>query len=96
MEAYIRRGDSEIHWEGEKLNHFDLIKKINNEYPNIVRNIITRVKQRYSFEGVQNVVEKVDINLPAHLILHKLPTERKEFVIKLITLRIEKLINITQ
>lgn len=26
MEAFIRRGESEIHWEGEKLNHFELIK----------------------------------------------------------------------
>lgn len=94
MEAYIRRGDSEIHWEGEKLNHFDLIQKINIEYPDIVREIITRIKDRYSVEGVQNVVEKVDINLPTNLTIHKLSSERKEFVIKLITLRIEKLMSI--
>ena len=28
IDTYIRKGVSEIHWEGKKLNHFDLIRKV--------------------------------------------------------------------
>jgi len=96
MEAYIRRGDSEIHWEGEKVNHFELIKRIKNEHPDIVRRIITQVKERYHVPEIRNIVENVDVKLPERLSLNKLPANRKEFVIKLITLRIEKLMSIFQ
>jgi len=96
MEAYIRRGVSEIHWEGEKLNHFELIQKIKNEYPDIVSKTITHVKDKYNVSDIRTIVENIDINLPVHLTINKLPTDRKEFIIKLITLRIEKLISILQ
>ena len=96
MDAYIRRGDSEIHWEGEKLNHFELIRKINAEYPSVITKIITQVKEKYDVAGIRSVVENVDRNLPDHLTINKLPEERKEFIIKLITLRVEKLMSIIQ
>jgi len=96
MEAYIRRGDSEIHWEGEKVNHFELIKRIKNEYPDIVRKIITQVKDKFNAFAIRDMVENVDIKLPEHLTINKLPSNRKEFVIKLITLRVEKLMSIIQ
>ena len=96
MEAYIRRGDSEIHWEGEKVNHFELIKRIKNEYPDLVRKIITQVKDKFNVVAIREIVENVDIKLPERLTINKLPANRKEFVIKLITLRIEKLMSIIQ
>jgi hypothetical protein len=96
LDAYIRRGDSEIHWEGEKLNHFDLIEKLNKDYPEIVRKTIAQVKSNYEAEGIRSIVEVIDAKLPQHLTMNKLPKERKEFVIKLITLRIEKLMSIIQ
>ena len=94
MEAYIRRGDAEIHWNGEKLNHFELIQEINKEYPDIVTNVIEKIQANYSIDKIQEIVRNVDVNLPNELILYKLPDKRKEFVIKLITLRIEKLMSI--
>jgi len=96
IEAYIRRGDSEIHWEGEKVNHFELIKRIKNEYPDNVRKIITQVKDKFNAVAIREIVENVDIKLPEPLTINKLPANRKEFVIKLITLRIEKLMSIIQ
>ena len=45
IEAYIRKGVSEIHWEGNKLNHIDLIEKIKLLYPDIVRDIISKVEK---------------------------------------------------
>jgi len=52
------------------------------------------VKDRYNAESIRNLVEYIDINLPEDITINKLPTDRKEFIIKLITLRIEKLISI--
>lgn len=96
MEAYIRRGDAEIHWNGEKLNHFDLIHEINKEYADVVRNTIERIKTKYSIAGIQDIIQNIDMNLPSQLIMYKLPDKRKEFIIKLVTLRVEKLISINQ
>ena len=91
MEAFIRRGESEIHWEGEKLNHFELIKKINNQYPEIVRKIINEVEDKYNFEHIRQIVLKIDDNVPQNITMNKLSQERKEFIIKIISLRFEKL-----
>ncbi len=96
MEAYIRRGDAEIHWNGEKLNHFDLIREINKEYTDVVRNTIENIKAKFSKDTIQDIIQKIDMNLPSQLIMYKLPDKRKEFIIKLVTLRVEKLMSIIQ
>lgn len=96
LEAYIKRGVSEIHWDGEKSNHFDLISEINKSYPENVIRIILRVKDKYKESSIRSCVENIDIKLPEGLKEHKLPSERKEFVIKLIALRVQKLIKFTE
>lgn len=96
FEAYVRRGQSEIHWEGEKLNHFDLIRKIKTEYSESIIKCITRVKRLYDIEKIKELITNIDKKLPANLSEHKLPLERKEFINKLLTLRIEKLIEIIE
>lgn len=92
LEAYIRRGVSEIHWEGEKLNHFELIKGINKIYPEAVKRIVLRVKKKFNESVIRNCVENIDLKLPKEFEDHKLPNERKEFVIKLVALRVQTLI----
>lgn len=96
IEAYIRRGQSEIHWEGNKLNHFELIRKIKNDYSDIVTNCISRVKKHFSLDAVKTIVNNIDKNLPSGLVEHKLPLERKKFIIKLLNLRTQKLMEITE
>jgi hypothetical protein len=91
MEAFIRRGESEIHWEGEKLNHFELIKKINIEYSENVRKLINRVVERFNYVNIRKIIENIDINVPENARINKLSIERKEFILKVITLRFEKL-----
>ena len=96
LEAYVRRGVSEIHWEGEKLNHFELINEINKIYPEAVKKIILRVKNKFNEPLIRKSVENIDLRLPKELEEHKLPSERKEFVIKLIALRVQKLIRFVE
>ena len=96
IEAYIRKGVSEIHWEGEKLDHFDLIKNINIIHPEVVSKIVKRIEDKYDEAGIRNIVINIDSKLPPNLETNKLPTDRKELVIKLITLRIQKLIRLLE
>lgn len=96
MEAYIRRGVSEIHWEGEKSNHFELIREINKIYPDVVKKIVSRVKNKFEEQVIREIVKNIDLRLPKYLEEHKLPNDRKEFVIKLIALRVQTLIGIIE
>jgi hypothetical protein len=91
MDAFIRRGESEIHWEGEKINHFDLISKLKKLYPDQVEGCIRRVKSKYIGEKLRSIINKIDSKLPSEIDHFKLPDERKEFIFILITLRLEKL-----
>lgn len=94
LNAYINRGDSEIHWDGKKISHFELIKKVNILYPEAVKRIITRVKQRFKENEVKLCIENIDSELPDLLKEHKLPQDRKNFILKLIVLRAQKLITL--
>jgi hypothetical protein len=94
ISAYINRGDSEIHWDGKKISHFELIKKVNNLYPETVKLIIARVKQKFNEKELKHRIENIDLELPDSLKEHKLPQDRKDFIFKLIFLRAQKLITL--
>lgn len=94
IESYIRKGVAEIHWEGEKLNHFDLIEKLSVDHSDVVSKVINRVKKSFSESRIREIVINIDAKLPSELVSNKLPENRKEFVIKLITLRTQKLIGL--
>jgi hypothetical protein len=90
---FINKGQSEIHWENKKISHFELIEKIFQiqEYKHFVINSLEKIISKFNIEEVQNLVFKID----AHLIKidnpNILPSKRKELIIKLLTLRFEKL-----
>jgi hypothetical protein len=94
VEAYIRKGESEIHWEGNlnKRKHFELIELLLKNYPTETKKYITRVKENCNSEYIRGIIENIDINVPTNLINFKLSETRKELMYKLVTLRIEKLI----
>jgi len=92
--AYIRKGESEIHWEGhlKKRKHFELIELLLVNYPAETKKFIARVKEKYNSESIKEIIENVDINIPTDLINYKLSETRKQLMYKLVTLRIEILI----
>ena len=94
IEAYVRKGESEIHWEGntKKRKHFELIELLLEYYPVETKRFIGRVKEKYSSDAIKDIIEKIDINVPTDLINFKLSVTRKQLMFKLVTLRIEKLI----
>jgi tagatose-1,6-bisphosphate aldolase non-catalytic subunit AgaZ/GatZ len=96
IKKYVEKGTSEIHWEGnpKKKNHFELIKLIREEFPKEVNSAIEKVKKNIDKKRIVDLIQQIDCNLPEKLKEHKLTTERKELMIKLITLRAEKLIEL--
>ncbi len=93
LNAYVKKGRSEIHWQGlpKKQNHFELIKLLQKEYPVQIESIINKVKTNYNKEIIMGLINNVDNKLPDDLIIHKLGDNRKELMAKLVTLRIETL-----
>jgi hypothetical protein len=96
QDKYIRKGVSEIHWEGndKKLNHFELIKLLQLEYPEEIKLLINKINNHFKPEDIEVIIKNIDINLPKELKNHKLPIERKELMVKLINLRFNKLLEL--
>lgn len=94
IQAYIRKGESEIHWEGylKKRKHFELIQLLIENYPTETKKLIVRVEKKYKSDSIKEIIDNIDINVPTDLINFKLSETRKKLMFKLVTLRIEKLI----
>jgi hypothetical protein len=97
LNAFINRGTSEIHWDGNKLNHFQLIRNIYDQqkYKEIVQIEINRIKDIFNEQIIKNTVDDIDKNLPESLFSHKLPENRKELITKIVSLRYQNLQSIT-
>ncbi|KAF2516158.1 HipA domain-containing protein [Flavobacterium foetidum] len=95
LEAYVKKGESEIHWNGnlKKKKHLELIELLINENPK-TKKYIKRVKERYNSELIKEIIDNIDKNIPINLINFKLSDERKQLMFKVITLRIENLIKL--
>ena len=97
LNAYINRGQSEIHWEGEhgKQKHFDLLDKLSvNGYRSVIVSEIKRIRENYSKESIISIIQHIDDCLPDAFEAQKIPQNRKELLIKLLTLRIERLLSL--
>lgn len=94
LEKYIKNGVSEIHWLGKKVNHFELIKLLQVEYPEEIKYLINKVSANFNEEKIAEIIENIDINIPDELKKHKLHPSRKELMIKLINLRFNKLLQL--
>jgi hypothetical protein len=92
LDAYLRKGKSEVHWDGSKLNHFDLLSNIlETSYAEITYNRIQQIVEDFDGTKIEAIVNSVDKQLPDAFRDYGLPDDRKELIIKMITLRSEKL-----
>jgi hypothetical protein len=96
IEAYVKKGESEIHWDGfvKKRKHFELIELLLIQYPKETTKFISKIKTEFDPNEIKKIIHEIDSNLPKDLINFKLSDIRKEFMCKLITLRTEKLLKL--
>lgn len=92
MDGFVNRGRAEFYWDGvsKKCKHTELILLLITEdssLKNRVRELITKL----DLNKIQSFLTAIDSNLPTGFIDYKLSENRKEFILKVITLRLEKL-----
>jgi len=90
---YIDKGLSEIHWEGKKVSHFELIGKLleSTLYNEIVKTIINRVLEKWDGPKIEQIVKEIDRLVPESHSIYKIPDSRKLLIFKIITLRRNRL-----
>ncbi len=91
LKRYIDKGACEIHWDRKKLTHFDFITRLmeSEHRTKILKEGMFLKKAPDDF--VKDLLSKVDQGLPDHLKTYCIPTERKELIFKLVTLRAQRL-----
>lgn len=96
IESYVNRGRSEIRLEvgNKKPKHFDVVRHLKANYEEETIKAVNRVSELYKKDAVREIVERLDVNLPEHLSNHKLPENRKQLMLSLIDLRVQRLVSI--
>ncbi len=91
LDAYLNRGKHEIRWNNERLNFFDLCKKVQDKHHNIVQEIVIRISSNLTEDSISALVYNIDRNLKGKIENNHLTTERKELIIMLIIVRLQRL-----
>jgi len=93
LNRYIDKGFSEIHWEGRKINHFELVGNLleSTLYNEIVKTIINRVLEKWDGPKIEQIVKEIDRLVPESHSIYKIPDSRKLLIFKIITLRRNRL-----
>lgn len=92
---YIDKGRAEVRYEtGKKPKQFELMKFLNNQYPDHFMNIQQRIRKKWNDEKIKGIIYNLDKELPITLKDHKLPDIRKELMFNLIALRKDILLNL--
>ena len=94
IEKYINRGKSEIHWNEKKITHFQLVQNLLECHKEKTMETLNLVKEKYSLTHLTSVVNNIDNDLPDFCSQYKISKERKEVIIKIVNLRIEKLLSL--
>lgn len=93
LESYLSKGEAEIHWNSKKkLKHFELITEIlGTSHKDKLVQIIKEITQNYNEDVFRNALQNIDNEVPDEFIAIKIPQNRKDVIIKLVSLRAQKL-----
>ncbi|MBY0426233.1 MAG: hypothetical protein K2Q22_11395 [Cytophagales bacterium] len=93
IQKYVEKGLAEIHWNSNKISHFDfVIKLIESEgLKDFVLAALKRITEQFDQKKIEQIVLNVDKELVEIENPNILPKERKELVLKLLALRSSKL-----
>jgi hypothetical protein len=93
IQKYIAKGLAEIHWENNKITHFELVNKLleSEGLKDFILDTLKRITEQFDPKKIELIVLNVDKEIIALGNSNILPKERKELVLKLLTLRFTKL-----
>ncbi len=91
LQKYVSKGLAEIHWENNKISHFELVEKLLNikELKTFVLDCLKRISERFDDLKIEELVNNIDSELLKLGNSNFLPKERKQLVLKLLSLRVE-------
>ncbi len=91
LKKYIKKGQSEVKWDGTKINHFELLGKLKPKYGAAISTVIEKVLSNYDSAKIEAIITNIDNELPDIFQKSKLSLERKKLIRKFIQFRIEEL-----
>lgn len=93
---YVNKGLAEIHWDSIKITHFELVEQLIKKegFKEYVVLALEKIIKNFDKVKVESAVFNVDNELIRSGNLNILPKERKELVVKLLNLRLDRLIEI--
>ncbi len=93
IQKYVAKGLAEIHWESNKISHFELMNKLleREGLKDYVKESLERILKQFDPKRIEDIVLNIDKELIDLGNSNILPKERKELVLKLLTLRLNKL-----
>ena len=95
LQRYVEKGTSEIHWNNRKLGHFELIRKLlDSPYGQTVKEIGKVVSEAVKETNIYLIISDIDGLVPESHVDYKLPNYRKQLIIKIISLRIARLLEL--
>ena len=91
LEKYISNGKSELHWNGIKISHFNLVAEMLNTayHEQVLKAAIFLEKWDESI--MKKILLQLGAKIPAHLNTYCITEDRKLLIIKMLTLRYSKL-----
>lgn len=94
LKKYVNNGKAELHWKKRKLTHYDLVKELlNSAYAGEV-NDAAKFLENWRSDIVTEIVTITDQHIPVKWQEYRIPDNRKKLILKLLTLRFEKLIGL--
>jgi hypothetical protein len=92
LNKYIDKGPAEIRWDEKKVSHFDLVQQLlDSKYHNTAWKVIRRVSDKWDGPKIAGLIRSIDEGVPESHKQYKLPEARKSLIIKMITLRYQRL-----
>jgi hypothetical protein len=94
LEKYIQNGAAELHWNKQKLNHFELIGNIaKSSYIEVLRKS-AKFLSKWDDQLMELILNELDSNLPEKWHDYCIPKDRKKLIVKIVSLRSKKLIDL--
>lgn len=91
IESYIKRGKNEIRWHNENKGFFELVEILLDKERDSIKDTFQKISENYTNDKVNKLVIEIDDDVRRKIGETKLTLQRKQFIVKLLTARFDKL-----
>jgi hypothetical protein len=88
---YVHNGLAEIHWEGQKITHFQLVENLLNSAHHEQVIIASKFLEDWNEDKIEQIINGIDSSVSEEWNYLCIPAQRKKLIIKLLSSRTKKL-----